>query len=59
VPTPPDDVLLNKGAIIERCIRRIRQEYDVCLALDDFTHIDTRFHDWVAYCAALGIAVQP
>jgi hypothetical protein len=23
----PDDVLLSKGAIIERCIRRIHEEY--------------------------------
>ena len=40
MPTPPDDVLLNKGAIIERCIRRIREEFQACPALDDFTHVD-------------------
>jgi len=40
MPTPPDDVLLNKGAIIERCIRRIREEYHACPALDNFTHVD-------------------
>jgi uncharacterized protein YutE (UPF0331/DUF86 family) len=37
---PPDDVLLNKGAIIERCIRRIREEHAANPALDNFTHVD-------------------
>jgi uncharacterized protein YutE (UPF0331/DUF86 family) len=36
----PDDVLFNKAAIIERCIRRIKQEYSACPDLDDFTHVD-------------------
>jgi len=36
----PDDILLNKASIIERCIRRIKQEYAACPALDNFTHID-------------------
>lgn len=40
MPTPAADVLLNKAAIIERCIRRIREEYRACPALDDFTHVD-------------------
>jgi hypothetical protein len=25
MPTPPDDILLNKATIIERCIRRIAE----------------------------------
>jgi len=37
---PSDDVLLNKSAIIERCIRRIREEYAACPALDDYTRVD-------------------
>ncbi|NCD34908.1 MAG: DUF86 domain-containing protein [Spartobacteria bacterium] len=35
-----DDVCLNKGAIIERCIRRIQQEYAADPTLEDFTHLD-------------------
>lgn len=37
---PPDDILLNKAAVIERCIRRIHQEFQACPLLDDFTHVD-------------------
>ncbi len=37
---PPDDILLNKAAIIERCIRRIAEEAQACPGLDDFTHVD-------------------
>jgi len=40
MPTPPDDVLLNKAAIIERCLRRIRAEYAACPTLDNSTHVD-------------------
>lgn len=36
----PDDILLNKASIIERCIKRIKQEYAACPALDNYTHID-------------------
>ena len=37
---PPDDILLNKAAVIERCIRRIRAEHAANPALDNFTHVD-------------------
>jgi uncharacterized protein YutE (UPF0331/DUF86 family) len=37
VPTPPDDILLNKAAIIERCVRRMLEESHACPQLDDFT----------------------
>jgi uncharacterized protein YutE (UPF0331/DUF86 family) len=40
MPTPPDDVMLNKAAIIERSLRRVRQEYQANPELDDFTHVD-------------------
>ncbi|MFM7412654.1 MAG: type VII toxin-antitoxin system HepT family RNase toxin [Planctomycetota bacterium] len=40
MPTPPDDILLNKAAIIERCVRRMLEEAGVCPQLDDFTHVD-------------------
>lgn len=37
---PPDDILLNKAAIIERCMRRMHQEYEANPALDNLTHVD-------------------
>lgn len=37
---PPDDILLNKAAIIERCVRRMIEESTACPLLDDHTHID-------------------
>ena len=37
---PPDDILLNKAAIIERCVRRMLEESLACPRLDDFTHVD-------------------
>jgi uncharacterized protein YutE (UPF0331/DUF86 family) len=37
---PPDDILLNKAAIIERCVRRMLEEARSCPRLDDFTHVD-------------------
>lgn len=40
MPTPPDDILLNKAAIIERCVRRIREEAQACPRYDDFSHVD-------------------
>ena len=40
MPTASDDIALNKAAIIERCIRRIGEEYAANPALDSFTHVD-------------------
>ncbi|VGO13721.1 hypothetical protein PDESU_02278 [Pontiella desulfatans] len=40
MPTPPNDVLLNKAAIIERCIRRIKEEYAASPDLRNQTHVD-------------------
>ncbi len=40
MPTPPSDILLNKAAIIERCIRRIKEEYAAAPQLDSPTHAD-------------------
>jgi uncharacterized protein YutE (UPF0331/DUF86 family) len=37
---PPDDILLNKAAIIERCVRRMLEEARACPEFDDFTHLD-------------------
>lgn len=40
MPIQPDDVLFNKAAMIERSIRRIKEEYRAATALNDFTHVD-------------------
>lgn len=40
MPTPPDDVLLNKASIIERCIRRMQEEAAAAPQFDDYTHLD-------------------
>jgi uncharacterized protein YutE (UPF0331/DUF86 family) len=40
MPIQIDEVLLNKAAVIERCIARIREEYILCPELDNFTHVD-------------------
>ena len=43
MPMPADDVLHNKAAIIERCIRRLREEAEACPEYDDFTHLDFEY----------------
>lgn len=40
VPIAPDDVCLNKAAIIERASRRIQAEYAMDNSLMNFTHVD-------------------
>ncbi len=35
-----DDIILNKSAIIERCLARVTEEYVACPHLDNFTHLD-------------------
>jgi uncharacterized protein YutE (UPF0331/DUF86 family) len=35
-----DDVVLSKAAVIERSIRRMREEYCANPALDNYTHLD-------------------
>ncbi|NCP04579.1 MAG: DUF86 domain-containing protein [Deltaproteobacteria bacterium] len=53
------NILLNKGAIIERCIRRIRQEHQACPNLDDFTHLDALILNLERACqAAIDMAMH-
>ena len=40
MPIEPDDVCLNKAAIIERSIRRLREEYAFDPELTNYSHID-------------------
>ena len=42
MPTPPDDILLNKAAIIERCIRRIAEDSRACPRYDAAHLTNTR-----------------
>ena len=35
-----DDIVLNKAAIIERCLKRVAEEQIACPKLDNYTHID-------------------
>ncbi|MFM7107809.1 MAG: type VII toxin-antitoxin system HepT family RNase toxin [Planctomycetaceae bacterium] len=59
MPTPPDDILLNKAAIIERCIRRMRDEFHACPALDDFTRVDALTLNIERACqAAIDVAMH-
>jgi uncharacterized protein YutE (UPF0331/DUF86 family) len=40
MPTEPDNIVLNKAAIIERSLRRMKEEYNYNPELDNYTHID-------------------
>jgi uncharacterized protein YutE (UPF0331/DUF86 family) len=48
----PDDVLLSKGAIIERCIRRIHEEYHFDPSFSSFTHMDAMILNVERACQA-------
>jgi uncharacterized protein YutE (UPF0331/DUF86 family) len=48
----PDNVILNKSAIIERALRRMREEYAANPALDNFTHIDAMILNIERACQA-------
>jgi uncharacterized protein YutE (UPF0331/DUF86 family) len=47
-----DDTLLNKAAIIERCIRRVREEYAMCPGLDNYTNVDASIMNIERACQA-------
>lgn len=40
MPIEPDDIILSKSAIIERCIRRIHEEYRADPSFSSYTHLD-------------------
>lgn len=40
MPTEPDNIILNKASIIERSLKRMKEEYANNPDLDDYTHID-------------------
>ena len=56
---PPDNVSLNKAAIIERCIRRMREEYTADKSLTNFTHVDALILNIERACqAAIDLAMH-
>jgi len=40
MPIQPDDICFNKGAIVERSIRRVHAEFALNPELDNYSHID-------------------
>ena len=59
MPIDPDDVCLNKAAIIERCLRRILEEYESAPALDNQTRFDALVLNIERACqAAIDLAMH-
>jgi len=55
----PDDIALNKGAIIERALRRMKQEYEANPQLDNYTHVDAMTLNVERACqAAIDLAMH-
>ena len=55
----PDSISLNKAAIIERCIRRMQEEYAADTSLSNFTHLDALILNIVRACqAAIDLAMH-
>ena len=58
MPIQPDDVCLNKCAIIERAVRRALEEFEADKALKNFTHIDAMTLNLERACqAAIDLAM--
>lgn len=59
MPGQPDDIILNKAAIIKRCIERMLEEYQANPSLDNYTHIDAIILNIERACqAAIDIAMH-
>jgi uncharacterized protein YutE (UPF0331/DUF86 family) len=59
MPIQPDDVIYNKAAIIERCIRRIKEEYSQSPDLGNPSHVDAMTLNIERACqAAIDIAMH-
>ena len=59
-PAPPDEVMLNKAGIIERCLRRVAEEYaNDPTRLQDFTRQDAIILNLERACqAAIDLAMR-
>lgn len=59
MPIPPDDVCLNKAAIIERSLKRAREEFNADPQFSDHTHIDAMLLNIERACqAAIDLAMH-
>ncbi len=59
MPIEPDDVIRNKCAIIERSLRRMREEYAADPELSNYTHIDAMILNIERACqAAIDLAMH-
>ena len=59
MPIRPDDICLNKAAIIERALRRMREEYAACPELDNYTRVDAMTLNIERACqAAIDLAMH-
>ncbi len=52
MPIEPDEVILSKAGIIERCIRRIHEEYQSDPLFSSFTHMDAMILNIERACQA-------
>ncbi len=52
MPIHPDNIVLNKAAIIERSLRRMKEEYSFNPKLDNYTHIDAMILNIERACQA-------
>jgi uncharacterized protein YutE (UPF0331/DUF86 family) len=56
---PIDDIILTKAAIIERALRRMKQEYLANPELDNYTHVDAMTLNVERACqAAIDLAMH-
>lgn len=59
MPIEPDNVMFNKGAIIERSLRRALEEYELDTSLQNYTHIDAMILNIERACqAAIDLAAH-
>lgn len=57
--TEPDEICFNKGAVIERAIRRIHEEFAANPDLDNYTHVDAMILNIERACqAAIDMAMH-
>ena len=52
MPIKPDNIILNKAAIIERSLNRMKEEYSYNPQLDNYTHIDAMILNIERACQA-------
>lgn len=59
MPIKPDDVVYNKAAIIERSLKRMKEEYSADPDLENYTHVDAMILNIERACqAAIDMAMH-